>query len=113
MVKGLVDRLLRRALRKIDAAALGGPETRGALRAQVDNTPGRLLKLLVARALLKSRRKPRSERLAGLLLSLGAAVIGGPLRAGLQTGMDRRPGPGRGRREDPAGDAGPRRQLRT
>ena len=79
VVKGVLDRLLRRALHRIDAAAAGGPETRGALRTQVDNTPGRLLKLLVARALLKSRRKPRSERLAGLFLSLGAAVIGGPL----------------------------------
>jgi hypothetical protein len=78
-LKGLLDSLLRRALRKIDSATDGQPAVRRALRQQVDNTPGWLLKLLVARALLKTRRKPRSERLAGLFLDLGAAVIGGDL----------------------------------
>lgn len=78
-VKSLLNGLLQRALTKIDAATTGQPGTRRALRQQVDNTPGTLLKLLVARALLKALRKPRSERLASLFLALGAAVIGGPM----------------------------------
>ena len=78
-VRSLLNRLLRRTIGKIDAASAGRPATLRALRQQVDNTPGPLLKLLVARALLKSYREPRNERLAGLFLALGAVVIGGPM----------------------------------
>ena len=46
----------------------------GSLREQVNSTPGQLLKLPVARALLKSNRKPRTERLAGFFLASGAAM---------------------------------------
>jgi hypothetical protein len=79
VVRSLLKRPLRRALTRIDAATGDQPDTRRALREQVDHTPGTLLKLLVARALLKSVREPRSERLAGLFFALGAAVIGGTL----------------------------------
>lgn len=45
----------------------------------MNSTSGQLLKLLVARALPKSNRKPRTKRLAGFFLASGAAVIGGPV----------------------------------
>jgi hypothetical protein len=74
----LMDTALHRTLRKIDSVTADQPETAEALRRQVDQTPGRLLKLLVARALLKSYRVPRSERVARACIAFGAAVIGGP-----------------------------------
>jgi uncharacterized membrane protein YfcA len=78
-VRSLLDRLLERTLGRIDFVTEGEPAVQGNLREQVNNTPGQLLKLLVARALLKSNRKPRIERLAGFFLASGAAVIGGPV----------------------------------
>jgi hypothetical protein len=79
LAKSLASKLLKRSLEKIDSATTGRPDVRTILRQQVDNTPGQLLKLLVARALSKSHREPRNQRLADSFLALGAAVIGGPL----------------------------------
>src|SRR5215469_1870665 len=71
LFRGLLEYLLRRTLSKIDSETAGQPVTRRALRRQVENTPGWMLKVLVARALLKARRRPQSERLPHLFLALG------------------------------------------
>lgn len=76
--ESLLDTALQRTLCKIDAATADQQDLQTNLRQQVDNTPGRLPKLLVARALLKLYRKPRYERLAGLFHAFGADIIGGP-----------------------------------
>jgi len=77
--RALLEKLLQRTLSKIDSVTGVKPAERAALRSQVNNTPGLLLKLLVAQALLKPLRRSRSERLAGSFLAMGAGVIGGTL----------------------------------
>ncbi|MEU8118690.1 hypothetical protein AB0C21_08260 [Spirillospora sp. NPDC049024] len=76
---------LGRTLRKIDAATYDRPEVGAAIRQHVVSTPGLILQRLVVRAWWSRIRPSRCERLATLLNSLGAAIVGGSLGSELHT----------------------------
>ena len=75
---------LGRTLRKIDAATQDRPTVGIAIRQHVGNTPGRMVRRLVARAWWNRVRPARCERLAQRINSLGAAIVGGPLGSDLR-----------------------------
>jgi hypothetical protein len=71
-----LEYLLQRTLRKIDTVTAEDPEVAHDLHGQVQAIPGRLLRLLVARALLRRHRPNCRERLALGLLAAATKIVG-------------------------------------